>query len=156
MIKKSLPIAVALGLACLVLSVILFDRFGIIGEETDGVVRVYYADNISPAHQQIIDRFNELYRWKIEVVPVNLPFEKFSTNERKELFARSLRNKSDRLDIFAVDLIWVSSFSRWAEPLDATFSPRAWTRPETGPGILHVRKCPGCAPHVYRCWPPLL
>ncbi len=123
MVKRSLPIAIALGLAFLVLSVFLFDRFGVMTDENDGIVRVYYADNISAAHQQIIDRFNALHRGRIEVVPVNLPFEKFSTNERKELLARSLRNKSDRLDIFAVDLIWVPRFSRWSEPLDSRFPP---------------------------------
>jgi multiple sugar transport system substrate-binding protein len=32
------------------------------------------------------------------------PFQKFSTNERKELLTRSLRSKSDRIDIFSVDL----------------------------------------------------
>ena len=119
MIRKSLRGLGLIALAVVVLLLLLFDRLWIPGSEKQDVVRVYYADNISPAHQQIIDRFNEQYRGKIEVVPVHLPFEKFSTNERKELFARSLRNKSDRLDIFAVDLIWVPRFSRWAEPLDA-------------------------------------
>ena len=79
---------------------------------------IYYADNISPAHQAVIDRFNALHKGAIEVIPVNLPFEKFTTNERKELLARSLRNKSDRIDVFSVDLIWVSRFSKWSEPLD--------------------------------------
>ncbi|MEW6509837.1 MAG: extracellular solute-binding protein [Bacteroidota bacterium] len=82
------------------------------------VRRVYFADNISPAHQFVIDRFNREYAGRIEVVPVDLPFRKFSTNERKELLARSLRNKSDRIDIFSVDQIWVPRFSRWSEPLD--------------------------------------
>jgi len=54
---------------------------------------------------------------------VNLPFTKFSTNERKELLARSLRSKSDRIDVFSVDLIWVPRFARWAETLD-TFLAR--------------------------------
>lgn len=84
--------------------------------------RVYFADNISPAHQVVIDRFNELHKGRIEVVPVNLPFGKFTTNERKELLARSLRDKSDRIDVFAVDLIWGSRFSKWSEPLGRYFS----------------------------------
>ncbi len=51
-----------------------------------------------------------------------MPFSKFSTNERKELLARSLRSKSEKLDIFAVDLIWVPRFAKWSEPLDSYFS----------------------------------
>ena len=83
--------------------------------------RVYFADRISTAHRKIIDRFNELHEGKIEVVPVDLPFDKFSTNERKELLARSLRSRSDKLDIFSVDLIWVERFARWCEPLGQYF-----------------------------------
>lgn len=123
MVPQSLRGLGLIALAVVVLLLLVFDRLWIPGDDQQKAVRVYYADNISPAHQQIIDRFNDQYRGKIEVVPVHLPFEKFSTNERKELFARSLRNKSDRLDIFAVDLIWVSRFSRWAEPLDGYIDP---------------------------------
>ena len=46
-----------------------------------------------------------------------MPFIKFSTNERKELLTRSLRSKSDKLDVFTIDLIWSSRFAKWAEPL---------------------------------------
>ena len=91
-------------------------------EEKYQPVKLYYADNISPSHQLAIDEFNRLYAGKIEVVPVNLPFSKFSTNERKELLTRSLRSKSEKLDIFAVDLIWVPRFAKWSEPLDSYFS----------------------------------
>ncbi|MBW7888861.1 MAG: extracellular solute-binding protein [Bacteroidetes bacterium] len=84
--------------------------------------KVYFADHISPAHEAVIRRFNELHQGKIEIVPVNLPFSKFSTNERKELLARSLRSKSDRLDIFSVDYIWTQRFAKWSEPLDSYFS----------------------------------
>ncbi len=89
---------------------------------TSRLTRVYFADRISEAHQLVINRFNQLHRGKIEIVPVDLPFEKFSTNERKELLARSLRSKSDKLDVFAVDLIWVDRFARWCEPLDRAIS----------------------------------
>jgi hypothetical protein len=58
-------------------------------------VQVYFADNISHSHKLVIEEFNRLYRGKIEVIPDNLPFEKFSTNDRKELLTRSLRSKSD-------------------------------------------------------------
>jgi multiple sugar transport system substrate-binding protein len=91
-------------------------------EEKNQPVRLYYADNISPSHQIAIDEFNRRFAGKIEVIPVNLPFSKFSTNERKELLTRSLRSKSEKLDIFAVDLIWVSRFAKWSEPLDSYFS----------------------------------
>jgi len=83
--------------------------------------RIYYADNISLAHQAVIDRFNKLNEGAIEVVPVNLPFSKFSTNERKEILARALRSRSERLDVFSVDLIWVARFARWGYPLDLYF-----------------------------------
>ncbi|MBN1398691.1 MAG: extracellular solute-binding protein [Bacteroidetes bacterium] len=85
-------------------------------------IQLFFADNISPSHQLAIEEFNKLYKDKIEIVPVNLPFSKFSTNERKELLTRSLRSKSEKLDIFAVDLIWVPRFTKWCEPLDSYFS----------------------------------
>ncbi len=87
-----------------------------------GVTKLYYADNISVAHQEIIRRFNQRYKGKIEVIPINLPFSRFTTNERKELMARSLRSQNSRIDIFAVDVIWVPRFARWAAPLDSYFS----------------------------------
>lgn len=81
------------------------------------VEKVYFADHISPAHQAVIDKFNKKYVGRIEVVPVDLPFSKFSTNERKELLARSLRSKSDRLDVFSVDYIWTPRFAKWCVDL---------------------------------------
>jgi multiple sugar transport system substrate-binding protein len=85
-------------------------------------IEVYFADNISPSHQYVIDEFNRTYRGKYVVIPVDLPFEKFSTNERKEMLTRSLRSKSEKLDIFAVDCIWVPRFARWCESLDRYFT----------------------------------
>jgi multiple sugar transport system substrate-binding protein len=93
--------------------------------EQSPVHKVYFADHISPAHKAVIDKFNEKYRGRIEVVPVDLPFSKFSTNERKELLARSLRSKSDRLDVFSVDYIWTSRFAKWCEDLDPYFNTTA-------------------------------
>lgn len=90
---------------------------------SDKVVTLYYADNITEAHQEIIDRFNQEHRDKIKVVAINLPFSKFSTNERKELLARTLRSQSDKLDIFAADVIWIPRFAKWVEPLDKYFNP---------------------------------
>ena len=55
------------------------------------------------------------------MVPISLPFTKFSTNERKVLLARSFRSKGDEIDVFAIDLIWGSRFARWADPLERYF-----------------------------------
>lgn len=85
------------------------------------ITKVYFADNMSAAHLEIIRRFNQRYAGEIEIVPVDLPFTKFSTNERKELLARSLRSRSSRIDIFAVDQIWVPRFVKWGEPLAKYF-----------------------------------
>jgi len=86
---------------------------------SDKIKRIYFADNISVAHQKIIDQFNTRYSGQIEVIPIDLPFTVFNTNERKELIARALRGKNSRIDIFAVDLIWLPRFAKWAEPLGA-------------------------------------
>jgi multiple sugar transport system substrate-binding protein len=86
------------------------------------VTKLYFADNMSEAHQKIIKKFNQKHPGNIEVVPVDLTFEKFTTNDRKELIARSLRSRSSRIDIFAVDQIWVPRFAKWSEPLMAYFS----------------------------------
>jgi len=83
--------------------------------------KIYYADNISPTHKLLIDKFNKIHAGKIEVVPIDLPFDKFSTNERKELLIRYLRSKSDKIDIFSVDQIWVPRFAKWTEPLNRYF-----------------------------------
>jgi multiple sugar transport system substrate-binding protein len=82
------------------------------------VVIIKYADNISPAHQTVVNNFNKEFEGRIRVETINLPFTKFSTNERKALLTRSLRSKSDKLDLFAIDLIWSARFAKWAESLD--------------------------------------
>ena len=86
------------------------------------VAKIYFADNMTPAHTKIISLFNDKYQGQIEIIPVNLPFTKFNTNERKELIARALRNRTSRIDVFSVDQIWVSRFAKWAEPLSRYFS----------------------------------
>ncbi len=88
------------------------------GGSSDKVVRITFADNISDAQQKVIDLFNEEHKGEIEVIPINLPFSKFSTNERKELLARYFRSKSDRIDVFSVDQIWVPRFAKWCLPLE--------------------------------------
>ena len=79
---------------------------------------------MSEAHLILIDQFNRLHKDEIEIVPIDLPFSKFTTNERKELIARSLRDKDNRIDIFAVDQIWVPRFAKWAEPLASYFTQK--------------------------------
>src|SRR4030066_104369 len=91
------------------------------------VKKLYYVDNISEAHLKIIKKFNEKYKNKIEVVPVNLPFNHFTTNDRKEILTRSLRSRSDGVDIFAVDLIWIPRFAKWGYTMDRSFDERTLT-----------------------------
>lgn len=114
--------ALLIALLVFVLIFILFGWPGLLNKSLPSATKVYFADNISAAHRRMIKRFNEEHLGAIEVVPVNLPFDKFSTNERKELLARSLRDKSDRIDVFAVDQIWVPRFSKWSAPLGSYFS----------------------------------
>ncbi len=83
-----------------------------------GPVEISFADNISQAHLEVINLFNKEHEGRIKVVPVNLPFTKFSTDDRKELLSRYFRSKSDRIDVFSVDQIWVPRFARWGVPLD--------------------------------------
>lgn len=85
------------------------------------VKKLYYIDNISEAHLIIINKFNEKYKDQIEVVPVNLPFQNFTTNDRKQILTRSLRSRSDVIDIFAVDLIWIPRFAKWGYTLNNRF-----------------------------------
>ncbi len=107
-------------LGILIYNFISLDIFNL--RHSHEVTRVYYADNITPTHLKVINLFNEENKGEIEVVPLNLPFTKFTTNERKELLARSLRSDNSLFDIFSVDQIWVSRFAKWAEPLDKYFS----------------------------------
>jgi len=88
------------------------------------VRKLYYIDNISDAHLKIIKKFNEKYKNEIEVIPVNLPFYHFTTNDRKEILTRSLRSRSDGIDIFAVDLIWIPRFAKWGYAMDRRFSEK--------------------------------
>ncbi len=88
----------------------------------DQEVKLFYVDNISDTHRLLIDKFNKEYQGRIRVVAVNLPFEKFTTNERKEMLARSLRSKSERIDVFTIDLIWTPRFAKWAASLDRFYN----------------------------------
>lgn len=116
----------ALPAALIILLIITLELYLVIpiykaAKEKKVNTELYFATNISDAHQKIINRFNELHKGKIKVIPVDLPFKIFNTNERKELLARSLRNKSDRMDLFEVDIIWVKRFAKWCLRLDEFF-----------------------------------
>src|SRR5271157_4491708 len=77
-------IITSIFVVAIVLVFYAFPPYGSSGS-SDKVVRITFADNISDALQKVIDLFNEEHRGEIEVMPINLPFSKFSTNERKEL-----------------------------------------------------------------------
>jgi multiple sugar transport system substrate-binding protein len=82
------------------------------------VTEIYFADRLTDAHHTLIDEYNRLHEGKVRVVPIDFPNEDFTTNERKEILARSLRNGGEGIDLFAVDVIWVQRFERWAEELN--------------------------------------
>lgn len=86
------------------------------------VTEIYFADRMSAAHKILIDKYNNLNKGKVKVIQIDFPNFDFSTNERKEVLARSLRGTGDGIDLFAVDLIWVQRFAKWSEPLEKYFS----------------------------------
>jgi ABC-type glycerol-3-phosphate transport system substrate-binding protein len=86
------------------------------------IKEIYFADRITPAHRTLIDNYNKKNEGKVKVIPIDFPNNDFSTNERKELLARSLRGRGDGIDLLAVDIIWVQRFAKWCEPLDKYFS----------------------------------
>ena len=100
----------------------LQNQINIFPENT--VKKLYYIDNISDAHLKIIKKFNVKYKDKIEVIPVNLPFSNFTTNDRKEILTRSLRSRGDGIDIFAVDLIWIPRFAKWGYDMHNRFDQK--------------------------------
>jgi multiple sugar transport system substrate-binding protein len=87
-----------------------------------GVVEIYFADRITAAHKVLIEKYNEMREGKVRVIGIDFPNFDFSTNERKEMLARSLRGRGDGIDLFAVDIVWVQRFAKWCEPLDKYFS----------------------------------
>ncbi len=93
--------------------------------ESPEPVRIYFADHISQAYAEVIKKFNEENKGKIEVIPIHVAFEKFTTNERKEILSRNLRG-NDVIDIFAVDLIWIENFSKWGTDLTEFFNENSY------------------------------
>lgn len=114
-----------LSLISVILIVFVFFLFiGLPLREAGGqntIQKIYFADDITDAHQKIINKYNEINAGRIEVIPIDLPFNKFTTNERKELLTRAFRSKSDKIDVFSVDYIWVPRFAKWAEPISENF-----------------------------------
>lgn len=88
------------------------------------IKKIYFAENITSAHTYLINEFNKLNKGKIKVIPINLPYEKFSTNKRKELITKNLRNRTSRIDIYAIDIVWNDRFEKWAEPLNNYFTKK--------------------------------
>ena len=124
-LSTSLPFLFSIGALIFLISFLISSfPLGTNPLNTDGIERVYFADNIGVGHAEIIRQFNELHKGEVEVVAIDLPFSKFNTNQRKELIARNLRSRSSRIDVFSVDLIWVPRFTKWAEPLAPYFAPQ--------------------------------
>ena len=92
-----------------------------LGANSGKGVTISLADDISPAYREVINDFNKEYEGRIHVETINIPFSKFSTNQRKELFDRFFRTKSSQVDVFSVDEIWTAKFAKWCDPLDAYF-----------------------------------
>jgi multiple sugar transport system substrate-binding protein len=86
------------------------------------VMEIYFADRVTEAHRVLVDRYNALHAGQVKVVLIDFPNEEFSTNERKEILARSLRGEGDGIDLLGVDIVWVQRFAKWCEPLDSYFS----------------------------------
>jgi multiple sugar transport system substrate-binding protein len=85
------------------------------------VTELFFADKMTQAHRALIDEYNRSHQGEVKVVPIDFPNVDFTTNERKEVLARSLRGEGEGIDLFAVDPIWVQRFERWSEPLDQYF-----------------------------------
>jgi len=123
------------GVTFLVLLALLYlvPYYFIISRGTKGITEIYFADRITEAHRILIDRYNEEHAGKVKVVPIDFPNSDFSTNERKEILARSLRGEGDGIDLLSVDIIWSERFARWCEPLGRYFSKEELDRlePET-------------------------
>jgi len=85
------------------------------------VPEILFADRMTEAHRMLMNEYNREHRGDVKVVAIDFPNADFTTNERKEVLARSLRGEGDDIDVFAVDPIWVERFARWSEPLDQYF-----------------------------------
>ncbi len=118
------------GVTFLILLALLYlvPYYLIISRGEKGVTEIYFADRITEAYRILIDRYNREHAGKVKVVPIDFPNPDFSTNERKEILARSLRGEGDGIDLLSVDLIWSERFARWCEPLGQFFSKEELNR----------------------------
>jgi multiple sugar transport system substrate-binding protein len=96
--------------------------------EKNSVIEIYFADRMTAAHKILIEKYNKLNEGKVKIIPIDFPNYDFSTNERKEMLARSLRGRGDGIDLFAADFIWVQRFAKWCEPLDKYFTNKEKSR----------------------------
>ncbi|RJP63628.1 MAG: extracellular solute-binding protein [Ignavibacteriales bacterium] len=119
-LKKYAPFIEVAAFLCLL--VVYLGVFPFIKEEEQKATEIYFADRMSSAHLSLINSFNKKHEGKIKVVPVDFPNQNFSTNERKELLARSLRGRGDGIDLIGVDIIWVQRFAKWCEPISKYFN----------------------------------
>jgi multiple sugar transport system substrate-binding protein len=112
------------GVVLLIVMALMFiiPYYFFIQKEYDHGLEIYFADRITEAHRILIEKYNRLHAGKVKVIPTDFANEDFNTNERKEILARSLRGEGDGIDVFAVDVIWVSRFAKWSEPLGKYFS----------------------------------
>lgn len=111
------------GAILLVVTILLFFRLNSDKiSQDDNANTIYLAGHISAAHRIAIDNFNNMQQGKIRVKTVDISFQKFGTDEQKELFARFLRSESDKVDVFLIDQIWVPRFAKWSEPLENYFN----------------------------------
>lgn len=111
------------------LALVYLILLAVIRREPDrGPTEIYFADRITDAHRVLIDRYNRVHEGKVRVVPIDFPNAEFTTNERKEVLARSLRGEGEGIDLLAVDVIWVGRFAKWCEPLEEHFSPEELKR----------------------------
>jgi multiple sugar transport system substrate-binding protein len=100
----------------------------IIRRPAPAVTEIFFADRITEAHRLLIDQYNRMHAGKVKVTPIDFPNPDFSTNERKEILARSLRGEGDGIDLLAVDVVWVQRFEKWCEPLGKYFSDQELQR----------------------------
>ncbi len=88
---------------------------------------IFFADNMTAAHNLIIKQFNKKNKGYIKVVPINLDHHKLNTNKRKALITRNLSTQRSKVDIFAIDYIWLPRFVKWSEPLTKYFAKKDLT-----------------------------
>jgi multiple sugar transport system substrate-binding protein len=100
----------------------------IIQRPRPAVTEIFFADRMTDAHRILLEKYNRMNAGRIKVTPIDFPNPDFSTNERKEILARSLRGEGDGIDLMAVDVVWVQRFEKWCEPLGKYFSDQELKR----------------------------